>query len=78
MTLQLMEGPPREGMGQVFNIAQVAELLGKSYGQVWYAIHGGAVTPLQAGHARLFTQRHIETLRQHFDGKGETCKQEQC
>jgi hypothetical protein len=58
-------------MKEIFNIRQVADQLGRSYGQVWYAVIRGVVSPWQSGRSRLFTQRHVEDLRKHFDDRGQ-------
>jgi hypothetical protein len=54
---------------KLYNLKQVAKMIGYSYWLTWRAVDRGIVEPWQAGRSRLFEEKHVETLRAYFAEK---------
>ena len=54
-----------------FSMKEVAELLGRPYQRVWYAVITGKCKPMTVGSHSCFTKADIDTLRAYLGRKGD-------
>lgn len=51
---------------KLYSIPQVCELIGATYGQVYWALATKKVEAMQAGRSRLLTEANLDELRKLF------------
>lgn len=58
------------------SMPELVEELGVPYHRLYWAVLTGKVSPQRSGRSRLFSQRDVEILKNHFharEEKGEAC-----